>query len=452
MHELRVVDISDSTVVAVNDSGEEFRLALDDAHIARLRSPRNEGSIIKVAPREIQALIRAGLSAEEVSRVSGATLEDIERYEAPVLAERDFILNSALATPTSLDVHEEPIPFGVHIRRRLDSLSAEAQRWVSWKDPADGWLVKIEFTAKGIDHDARWAFDPRRGSLVPVNADASTLSQRGEMDSGLVPRLRAVDVMTGAIPTVNDSGAHTRRIPTSPVFSKVSESIKTGAINIIPSASGVPTISNEKLNSPPTVFEPDLSTPAPAASERQFVDAHDSDSLESSVVRGDSRLPTDFSDSVMAAGPFEEPGATLQRTPSPVSARDEMAPPPSASAISGTDEGGSTPTADLLEALRKRRQQREDAPSWLTDGRVESTHVPEESIPNPISDDVLTAVAIEVSETFISTQSSSFDDTSALDGEPLTDTGKQRRARKSRPTLPAWDNIVFGKPADDSLG
>lgn len=431
MHELRVIEISDSTVLAVNENGEEFRVSLDEAQIARLRSPRVDSTAVKVAPREIQALIRAGLSADEVCRVSGASPEDVDRYEAPVLAERDFILNSALATPTSLDVHDEPIPFGIHVRSRLDSLHAEEQRWVSWKDPADGWLVKVEFTAKGIEHDARWAFDPRRGSLVPVNTDASTLSQRGEMDSGLVPRLRAVDVMTGAIPTVNDSGAHTRRIPTSPVFSQVSESIKTGAINIIPSASGVPVMSNEKSSSAP-VSEPDAVAP---------------------TLGRETRLPTDFSDSVMSAAPFEEIDTTVSRTSAPVSARDEMAPQPiPGSTLSGSEEGASTPTADLLEALRKRRQQRDEAPTWLTDGRVESTYVPEEPVRNPLSDDVLNAVAIEITETFVSSESSSFDDTSALDGEPLTETGKQRRARKSRPTLPAWDNIVFGRPADDSLG
>jgi hypothetical protein len=303
------------------------------------------------------------------------------------------------------------------VRSRLDALNAEEQRWVSWKDPADGWLVKVEFTAKGIDHDARWAFDPRRGSLIPVNTDASTLSQRGEIDSGLVPRLRAVDVMTGAIPTVNDSGAHARRIPTSPVFSQVSESIKTGAINIIPSASGVPIMSNDRPPSVPAATESAASDPPPPVA------------------------------------PFTEVDATTSLTPTPVSARDELAPPPPAgSSLPGSDEGGSTPTADLLEALRKRRQQREDAPSWLTDGRVESTYVPEEPIPSPISDDVLNAVAIDVIDTFISSEGSSFDDTSALDGVPLTETGKQRSARKSRPTLPAWDNIVFGRPADDSLG
>lgn len=409
MHELRVVDITDASVVAVNDEGEEFRLTLDESQIARLRSARTESSAPKVSPREIQALIRAGLSAADVARVSGATPDDIERYEGPVIAEREFVLNSALATPTSLDAHDDPIPFGVHVRSRLEHLGAEEQRWVSWKDPAEGWIIKVEFTAKGIDHDARWSFDARRGSLVPLNTDASTLSQRGELDSGLVPRLRAVDVMTGAIPTVNDSGPHTRRIPTSPVFSQVSESIKTGAINIIPTASGMPTMSSGESVSiaPPVVDQP--------------------------VVAPES-------DSTILASPVS--------TPQPVSARDEMVPPLlSDSATNLTEERSSTPTADLLEALRKRRQQNEDAPSWLTDGRVESTFVPEEAVPSPVSDDVFTAVAIEVTETFTLPE-----DSSEIDGEPLTETGKQRRARKSRPILPAWDNIVFGKPADDSLG
>ena len=420
MHELRVVDISDSTIVAVDDNGEEFRVNLDDSQIARLRSARNESTSSKVSPREIQALIRAGLSAADVSRVSGATPEDIERYEGPVIAEREFVLNSALATPTSLDVHDDPVPFGVHVRSRLESLGAEEQRWVSWKDPAEGWLVKVEFTAKGIDHDARWSFDARRGSLVPVNADAATLSQRGEMDSGLVPRLRAVDVMTGAIPTINDSGSHTRRIPTSPVFSQVSESIKTGAINIVPTASGTPTMAAAFSDTTRPVTEPTPSPDSETAVERN---------AQTDIILGES------------APEFDS-------IPAPMSARDEMIPASlSSGSVMDSDERTSTPTADLLEALRKRRQHKDDAPSWLTDGRVESTYVPEEPVPSPISDDVLNAVAIEVTETFTISEIDS-----DIDGEPLTETGKQRRARKTRPTLPAWDNIVFGRPADDSLG
>ena len=381
MRELRVVDIVDATVVAVDENGEEFRVALDDALIARLRSARTDALSAKVSPREIQALIRAGLSAQDVVRVSGATLDDVERYEGPVLAERDYVLTSALATQI---VAEDGTPggaFGSHVRIRLESLGANEQRWVAWKDASEGWIVKVEFSSKNIDHDARWSFDPRRSTLVPLNADAGTLSQRGEVDSGIVPRLRAVDVMTGAIPTVNESGPHSRRIPTSPVFSEVSESIRTGAINIVPVAE----------------------TPEPVVHETP------------------AGNPTALSSVAVA-------GAAASNT------------------HENLDEKATTPTADLLEALRKRRTQRDENPAWLTDTRVQATTVPEAQVASPISEEVLNAVAIEISETSI-TEAIAISNineaaTATIDGEPLTETGKQRRARKTRPTLPAWDNIV----------
>jgi hypothetical protein len=381
MRDLRVVDIVDTTVVAVDENGDEFRIALDDALIARLRVARSEASSTKVSPREIQALIRAGLSAQDVVRVSGATLDDVERYEGPVLAERDYVLTSALATQIVSEDGTLGGAFGTHVRSRLESLGAHEQRWVAWKDASEGWIVKVEFSSKNIDHDARWSFDARRSSLVPLNADAGTLTQRGDVDSGMVPRLRAVDVMTGAIPTVNDSGPHTRRIPTSPVFSEVSESIRTGAMNIIPSGKAAEPVVRE----------------APVSAS----DALSSDQVAEPTVIPATDLPS--------------------------------------------DDKESTPTADLLDALRKRRMQRDENPAWLTDARVQPSTIPEAPVASPISEDVLNAVAIEITETTFTeaiATSSAGADTGIIDGEPLTETGKQRRARKTRPTLPAWDNIV----------
>ncbi|MGO7983956.1 hypothetical protein ACC691_39645, partial [Rhizobium johnstonii] len=63
----------------------------------------------------------------------------------------------------------------------------------SWKEPAGGWIVKLEFTADTIDHDARWSFEPKKLALAPLNSEAMTLSQQGEITGGLIPRLRAVD-------------------------------------------------------------------------------------------------------------------------------------------------------------------------------------------------------------------------------------------------------------------
>ena len=43
-------------------------------------------------PREVQALIRRGLSAEEVADRAGWTVEKVRRFEGPVLAEREHLL------------------------------------------------------------------------------------------------------------------------------------------------------------------------------------------------------------------------------------------------------------------------------------------------------------------------------------------------------------------------
>ena len=67
------------------------------------------------------------------------------------------------------------------------------ERWTSWKEPT-GWIVKLEFTANDIDHDARWGFDPRRSTLSPLNADAIQLSRQGSLPDGLIPRLRALEI------------------------------------------------------------------------------------------------------------------------------------------------------------------------------------------------------------------------------------------------------------------
>jgi hypothetical protein len=82
--------------------------------------------------------------------------------------------------------------FGTAIRSRLGAISAINERWASWKDPSSGWVVKLSFTADQIDHDARWGFDPKKQSLSPLNSEATTLSQQGEVPTQLVPRLRAV--------------------------------------------------------------------------------------------------------------------------------------------------------------------------------------------------------------------------------------------------------------------
>ncbi len=210
MQDLQVVGVESGSLLVVSEDGTRYRVPLDDALRAKLRqSEPVPGTGPRLSPKEIQAHIRSGMSAQDVAGLTGAPLEYIQRFEGPVLAEREFVVQSAFGVPVRVAGDTGPLgegrTFGNAIRERLQGIGAVGERWSSWKEETSGWIVKLSFSANHIDHDARWQFDHKRHSLVPINTEAISLSQ-GEAASPLQPRLRAV--ATGPADTSRfDSGA-----------------------------------------------------------------------------------------------------------------------------------------------------------------------------------------------------------------------------------------------------
>ena len=198
MIDLTVTGVDNGSLLVASETGELFRLAVDETLHARIRqiTAQQAGRGTKVAPREIQTHIRSGMSADDVATLTGASLESVQRFAGPILAERAYIVESALNVPVHTALEPDPAQgastFGSVIRSRLADLDAVDERWASWKEPASDWTVKLSFTAAEIDHDARWKFEPKRQVLAPMNSEAHTLSQQGEMPGALIPRLRAV--------------------------------------------------------------------------------------------------------------------------------------------------------------------------------------------------------------------------------------------------------------------
>ena len=104
MDELRVVRREDGSLILANELGEEYRLAVDEALLqeARLALPRATSSV-PVRPREIQALLRAGKSRAEVAAETGLDEGDVERFEEPVRAEKRYMLDLAHAVVVRTD-------------------------------------------------------------------------------------------------------------------------------------------------------------------------------------------------------------------------------------------------------------------------------------------------------------------------------------------------------------
>jgi len=215
MQDLKVIGVENGALLAASEDGDRFRIPIDAVLQSRLRQTQTDSSVRpKLSPREVQAHIRAGMSAEDVAAVTGASLDFVRRFEGPVVAEREYIVSSALSVPVHTAVEpdpgDEPATFGSVIRERLASLGASNERWASWKEPGAGWIVKLAFTADDIDHDARWGFEPKKNALAPIGSEAIALSQQGELKGALIPRLRAVGAETSLADVSRfDSGAFT---------------------------------------------------------------------------------------------------------------------------------------------------------------------------------------------------------------------------------------------------
>lgn len=195
MNELRFVRREERSLILATENDDEFRLVIDDLLIAELKhASRKEREGVKVRPREIQALVRAGKTRSEIAAITGLEEADIERYEEPVLAERRYILERAHAVQVRTEGNEDTDQrFGAVIGERLVGLDAEASEWVAWRDEEAGWLVSLEFISHDVAHKAVWSFDHRKNTLAPINPDAVNLSKQGDVGDRLIPKLRAVD-------------------------------------------------------------------------------------------------------------------------------------------------------------------------------------------------------------------------------------------------------------------
>src|SRR5690625_201485 len=95
MVELELVGIHDDGehLVVKDPENTTYTLPITEALRAAVRRDRAQLEQLRagdIRPREIQALIRAGSSAEDVAEQAGVSVEQVRRYEGPVLAEREF--------------------------------------------------------------------------------------------------------------------------------------------------------------------------------------------------------------------------------------------------------------------------------------------------------------------------------------------------------------------------
>lgn len=360
MQDVRVIGVESGALLLATDAGGEYRLPVTANLTGHIRKAGSDGAPHKrISPKDVQARIRAGASAEQVAAVLEIDVEYVRRYEGPVLAERAFILDAAhrvLVAPPGADA---AATFGAAMAERFEEGGATDVRWAAWKDPETGWLVQALYRVADVEHDAQWSFEPKTGALTPSTGDAHRLSDAPE--EGIAPRLRAVEF---------DHEEHD------------STRFDSGAFRLEPA--------DDRVTNPEVV---------------------DRQALRPALPR-------------IGAAPVEE------RPP-------------------GNE------TADLLEALRRRRGEREAA-GFGADSAHDTPAEPEQSRPRAMSVvemplEGFEAPPADVAHGDTAPQRPIAADARADDRSASDETQRQQRSRRGRRSMPSWDEIVFGTRSDDDL-
>lgn len=206
MSELRLVGLHDDAehVVLEGSDGQRFRLPIDDALRAAVRRDRPQLEQLRaeltgtVPPREIQARIRAGASADEVAEASGMPVEMVRRYEGPVLAEREFVAGQARATRVGHDAGAPVLGDLVTDRLATRSVAADSITWDAYRSSAGPWTVEVTFDLAGSARSARWTYEASTRTVRAVDDEARWLSET-ELADEPIPRRHLSAVRDGGV-------------------------------------------------------------------------------------------------------------------------------------------------------------------------------------------------------------------------------------------------------------
>ncbi|MFE9254153.1 septation protein SepH [Streptomyces sp. NPDC006879] len=195
MPELRVVAVSNDGTRLVLKAADstEYTLPIDERLRAAVRNDRARLGQIEIEveshlrPRDIQARIRAGASAEEVAQLAGIPVDRVRRFEGPVLAERAFMAERARKTPVRRPGENTGPQLGEAVQERLLMRGADKDsvQWDSWRRDDGTWEVLLVYRVAAEPHAASWTYDPPRRLVQAVDDEARSLI--GETDDLSAP-------------------------------------------------------------------------------------------------------------------------------------------------------------------------------------------------------------------------------------------------------------------------
>ncbi len=180
MRPIRFVAISEDgqALVLADEVGRLLALPIDDRVHAAMRTDRGPGTMTSVppngepvssslAPRDIQARIRAGDSADDVARVAGVPVDRVLRYAGPVLQERAMLAQHARRTKLRSSGKGQSLAEVVDGRLAQHGVDAEKISWDAYRRDDGTWRIVATWPSGKATAQAVWELDKARQVVTP---------------------------------------------------------------------------------------------------------------------------------------------------------------------------------------------------------------------------------------------------------------------------------------------
>lgn len=191
-------------VLVITDDGVEVRIAITDELRALLRHARvvrkdETPATSSLSPREIQQRIRAGLNAAELAHLTGEPVEALAKFEAPVLAERAYMVQCARSTAVGRAHGAPQLDELVDDRLLARGVDPSTAVWDAWREVDEPWRVSVDFVVDGRTIRAVWTYDNHAKTLTAEDDESAWLTET-ELLQAPSPRRHLAAVRPESVP------------------------------------------------------------------------------------------------------------------------------------------------------------------------------------------------------------------------------------------------------------
>lgn len=442
-------------LVLADPQGTRYRVVVDDAlrtAVRRAHAPARpeDAAGPSVAPREVQAIIRAGATPEEAAERTGWTVDRVLLFSGPILAEREHIALRARASTVRLRGRGGEAPtLESRVVERLGERGVDPQT-AGWdaSRPTGGqeWRVRLTFVAGGRERLATWTYD--LGDQI-LHADDDEARWLSEDETEAAPSGSAVSAtyLNGPLEDEAPARGPRRRGPARSAAAAEPTPTEPAADDEEP---GAGTGEEEQATDRSRSERPDLISAMRERSKARGRRGRRRSSAE-------TQTPPPAEPLVNDELPFEDAGAPADTAPpqdtEPVEEIDETDDVP----FGWRELTADAPDADLPEDEFEDVAQTSDEDIEDVEDPPVDTDEPAEEAPSlqdeaqdeapaadPEGQAAPEAPAADADADAEEPEQPEDPEPTEPESEPEQPKGRTTRSRKGRTSVPSWDDIMFG--------